>query len=1115
MFNSNQIPEHSAQPGLGECPAPMRLRHWLSDRLELTPVETSHINSCHVCQSLLEKLSAEPELATFAERPSLATHDFQSEPEFRALPALLLPSRIDSHEPGDAGDSSPPADSLPVDSNAAETNDDRDISTATDSEPLGSLSPGELTSQLPGSRYDVRRALATGGTGSVFVGYDTQLSRDVAIKVLSRNSMRDRHRFQREAQLLADVDHPNVVRIFDFGSFAATPKEHGPERQFLVMEFVAGGTARLLSKSQQDSPIAKESRFTNIARLLAQAANGLQAIHDRGLVHRDVKPSNLLITSDGSTIKVADFGLAKFTDTAATQLTRTGDLVGTPEFMSPEQVSPDENLSASSDVYSLGATLYFLATETAPFKGNPTAVIRQVADIAPVAPRILNPSIPAELETICLKAMEKDSNNRYPTAAEMASDLLRFAKGEPIAARPVSNITRTLRHLRRNPALGLAVTTAASLALLLIIGSLISAVFIGSQNRQLVQALDDARQSETESKVALQKSIEAADQLLVSVARDTEFLPNTPGSQEVSRKLLLRARAYFQSFLQTNSENPQLLFELARAQAGLAEIAHRLGEPEKVENETNAALTVLKALPPQSPEQELRKHVLLADTLVNFGNYLYDAGDADEAIQSLSEAVAICNTTLDASSNEEPFANNLTQTRNIKALALRGLGDAEIVAGKADDAIKHFESSKQIFRALIQDFPQDTRFIRDAATVEMSLATTAIDRGELSEGKQHCLDAMELLNQVKENDAGGLRVMELKGVVQTNLGLSERRMGNIESAQAAYEYAIAQHRKLSELEPSVVGHKWNLVTATLNSGGPMFDRGEMEPLIERWRSIVPVLDALIQAEPETMRYRQVQAMLQSNIAIVLRDIGQLEEALEPLKAATAILLEQSQRVGNSPEAYLPVALNHFELASTYIQLERYEEAIAALDDSDSVTQEIKTNHPDFTPAKGHELDAKLARFTALRGIGMPSESLLILADLSYAMALDLNAQQPDVLDYRLEVAKSLINCSVSRRDANEPEEADAQILLARSWFEREFINKDDESLQSLWKDILIEQAKVLAQLSESGETSEDSPVKLRFEAVLKEAAGVGITAQELPSLGSKELEASQNGRPKD
>ncbi|MFN3188954.1 MAG: protein kinase domain-containing protein [Aureliella sp.] len=1097
MESSNSQPDSDQLACPGTCPPPARLRDWLADRTELSESEIASVNSCSRCQALLEKISAEPSLASFSNLSDLESNSFENEPEFQAISPLPLPRFSDNEESIEsnfAGNSL----ATPVDDRTVlETADHRDASTATESERLDSLNAAELRSQLPGSRYEVQRVIASGGSGSVFLGYDTQLSREVAIKVLSRNSMRDRQRFQREAKLLADIDHPNIVRIFDFGTLDPSDLGTESDRQFLVMEFMSGGTVRRLGGDPVQAPGTEESEFKRLAELLAGAADGLGAIHERGLVHRDIKPSNLLLTQDRSSIKLADFGLAKFADAQATQLTRTGDVIGTPEFMSPEQVSPDGSITAATDIYGLGATLYFIATETVPFKGNPTAVIRQVADVDPIAPRILNPSFPADLETICLKAMEKEPNNRYLDSAALAADLRRFANGEPITARPISNLTRTYRHLKRNPALGFAVTTCAVLGLLLVVGSMVAATLLGSQNRQLIQALEDAQTSEAESKYALQKSIEAADQLLVSVARDTEFLPNTPGSQEVSRKLLEKARSYFQSFLDTNSQDPQLLFELARAQAGLAEIAHRLGEPETVEKETQEALTVLNTLPPLPPEQEFRKYILLADTLVNFGNYQYDAGEAEEAIKSLKSAAEICDAALQDPSSDSVAVDQRQDLTSLMALALRGLGDAEIVAGKADQAIEHFGQAKDLFRNLLQESPTQTRSKRDAAMVEMSLATTAIDRGELTEGKQFCLNALQLLDQVADNDAGSLRVMELKGVAQTNLGLSERRMGNTEAAQAAYDFAIAQHKTLVALEPSVVGHKWNLVTATLNSGGPMLDRGEMEPLIERWRTILPTLDSLIQAEPETMRYRQVQAMLQSNIAIVLRDIGKLEEAIEPLQAATLILAEQSERVGNSPEAYLPVALNHYELAATFLQLERFGEALAALDDSDSVTDAILSADQDFTPALGHALDVRLIRFATLRASNAPPEVLVGLASSTLAIAQQLQAEQPDVEDYQQELPKALIDASIANRLAGDLKTASDQINSARDWFASKYDPQDKPATAELWKNILVEQARVLSSRISAADNESADELKSKLEATVAKAKLAGATDSDL------------------
>lgn len=987
------------------CPTPRTLRDWADGRNDPTPAENAHLSGCASCQSILDAFTHVPELGIFQRVDAMDRSDFRQEIEFRNLMRSVPARPIESTEPD-----------LNADGNPETEEESRAATNGVFGDEHDRLTPEELQCRLP-SRYKIQRLLAAGGAGMVFLGYDEQLACEVAIKVLSRDSRRDRQRFQREAKILAETRHPNIVRIFDIGTLNDSRSGGGVSRQYLVMEYVGGGTADRLSRDDR-ATLPGQARFQRMAQLLGDAAQGVHAIHQLDLIHRDLKPSNLLITNDGDLLKVADFGLARPISTEVTMVTQTGDVVGTPEFMSPEQVSSDQNLSLATDVYGLGATLYYLLTRTLMYQGAPAAILRQIQDATPVAPRILNPEIPVDLETICLKAIEKEPESRYVSAEELAGDLQRFAAGQPIEARPVSLPTKVLRYLRRNPSLSWAVSAASILALLLLFGSVTAAFVFGRQNRALENALEQAQHSKHAAEDALEKSIEAADQLLVSVAQSAELLPRTPGSQEVSRALLERARAYFQSFLATHAENTELTFELARAHSGLAEIAARLGEPDAVHREASAALELVEQLT-RTPSPDAAKVLeLKADTLINYGNFHYNAGEVKTAIEQLTRALETCdaagvtNRADETTERGEHEVVDGTSPRiaSLRGLALRGLADAEIVDGQEDSALEHLAQAAGLFEKLCRAFPDNSAYARDLALVDMSFATTAIDRGELTEGKDHLQSALRVLDSIEKDASGSLRVGELRGVIQTNLGLAERRMGNTAAAQIAYDAAIAQHRRLIELEPSVNEHQWNLVTATLNSGGPMLDQGQMEPLVRRWQSIVPVLEELILAEPDTMRYLQVKAMLQSNIAIVLRDMGKLEEAIEPLQEATKTLRQQSAKVGDSPEAYLPVALNHYELGVTLLQLGRSEEALAALDDSEKVAQDLLEDNADFVPARGHQLDVLLARFDVLESMATSSSTTLrLVAERAIELSSELVAQQPDVVDYQMELPLALIN----------------------------------------------------------------------------------------------------------
>jgi tetratricopeptide (TPR) repeat protein len=306
----------------------------------------------------------------------------------------------------------------------------------------------------------------------------------------------------------------------------------------------------------------------------------------------------------------------------------------------------------------------------------------------------------------------------------------------------------------------------------------------------------------------------------------------------------------------------------------------------------------------------------------------------------------------------------------------------------------------------------------------MTLATIALNQNQAAIGKIHLLDALSLLNQVNEKDAMALRIREMKIKALTNLALAERRMGNNQQAKLGYESAIAESRHLMELEPRVPSHSWNLVVASLNSGGPDMELGNLEDLVQRWQQTVPVLDTLIKGEPENQRYVQVKAMLQSNIAIVLRDMGKLEEAIAPLNEATAILLEQAKRVEYSPSAYLPVALNHYEIATTWTRLSQFEKAADALDQSDKIVAEILERESTFSPARGHQVDSIHARIGLLskQGVSTLAQRQQIALQGIQA-ATELTASNPEVVENQIKLCRAKLDLAEVYLDAGRHSES--------------------------------------------------------------------------------------------
>lgn len=361
--------------------------------------------------------------------------------------------------------------------------------------------------QIPG--YKILGEIGWGGMGVVYKARQLSVNRLVALKMISAEATSNkshRARFQTEVMTLAQLRHPNIVQIYEAGEHAGQP--------YLTMEFIRGGS---LDQRLGAGPVSSH----DAAVLVKAIANGVQAAHQVGIVHRDLKPANILLDGlftgpiSDCTPKITDFHLAKRLDDNSDK-TRMGTIVGTPSYMSPEQAASRlDDVGPLSDVYSLGAILYEALTGIPPFRGvTPLETVEQVRKQEPVPPRQLQPKLPRDIETICLKCLLKEPQRRYASSEKLAEDLDRFLNNEPILARPTSSSERMLRWAKRNP----TVSTLSALLLLVFVAGVIGVAMQWRRAESNASALAEKNAALVVQAAALERQTNRASALAASEA---------------------------------------------------------------------------------------------------------------------------------------------------------------------------------------------------------------------------------------------------------------------------------------------------------------------------------------------------------------------------------------------------------------------------------------------------------------------------------------------------------------------------------------------------------------------------------------------------------------------
>jgi tetratricopeptide (TPR) repeat protein len=730
---------------------------------------------------------------------------------------------------------------------------------------------------LPGDidGYQLIAEIARGGMGVVWKARQIGLNRTVALKMLRAGVLAgpgELRRFQAEAEAVAALDHPRIVPVYEVGENAGQP--------YLAMKYFEGGNL-------SDALASFLGDDKKSASLVVEIADAIHHAHLHGVLHRDLKPGNILLDAEGRP-HVSDFGLAKRmlskdTATYTAGLTQTGDLVGTPSYMAPEQARGAQRaVTVATDVYGLGAILYELLTGLPPFRGEGLLdTLKQIQDKPPVSPRRVRPNVHRDLETICLKALEKEPGLRYPGVQAMADDLRRFLAGEPVLARPVGRVTHAWRWCRRRPAL-------AGLALALVVAIVAGFAAVTWQwqraERHLRQSEINFERAESERERAESERERAEENLRQAEqnfhrAHDavSEFcvrlsdnrLTNVPGTQPVRRYLLEAALKYYEQFLAEKGDDPRLSTELAA-------VCRRLGEINAVMGARDRAITAFKRsrkiLEEQVPDSPGRKRDL-ARTILNLALLQTSDGQLDAALLSYEEGEKL----LKGATESAP--DSIQDTKDFAAMLVnKGLLCSRL--GRVDEARECYVKQIEVLSDLSKRHPERPDLGSDLALGYIDQGVLLISIGQSQEGIEAYEKAKALLEPLVRSAPSKERYAEMLVLCLLNLGKNQYARGQREEGQKCIDRARGAAERLASVNPDMLQYSRDLANCWRETGNLQMIAKHPAEAAASYEKARVIMDRIVRRDEKS-------GELQSDRAKCYFDLGGANERLN--KSADAQL----------------------------------------------------------------------------------------------------------------------------------------------------------------------------------------------------------------------------------
>ncbi|HEV3025884.1 MAG TPA: protein kinase, partial [Pirellulales bacterium] len=690
-----------------------------------------------------------------------------------------------------------------------------------------------------GMRFTVLRPHAKGGLGQVSVALDEELNREVAFKEIQDRFADDpnsRSRFLLEAEVTGGLEHPGIVPVYGLGQYA-------DGRPFYAMRFIRGDSLQAAIKrfheddNEQRDPGQRSLEFRKLLGRFIDVCNAVEYAHSRGVLHRDLKPGNVMLGRYGETL-VVDWGLAKAlvhreseteggertlrpASASGSAQTQMGSAIGTPQYMSPEQAGGRlDELGPATDVYSLGGTLYCLLAGRTPFaEGDAGTIFGHVSKGEFPPPRSVKQGVPPALQAICLKAMALKPTERYASARALADDVEHWLADEPVAAHREAFVERSGRWLRRHQA---AARAAAVVLVLLSVLASLAAVLINAargeaqrqrdiardaqraeaaqvvETKKALTAETAAKNAETAAKnaeTAAKNEAKAAIDRYVETVQESELLKEER-FQPLRKKLLSDALSYYQAFIEAHLHETAARHDLALALFKVGIISESSGSKRDALAAYRSALTLQETLATENPNVT-RYQSDLAKSYNNFGNMQRATSDLEAALVTYRRALAV---------QEALVAENPTVTEYQSDLAKHylNLGNLQNDTRDRNAALLSYQRGLEIYDKLVSQYPTVTEYQDDLAKIYNNLGKLQCETSDKEAGLVRFQRALAILETLAAQNPTVPKYHNDLAACYNNLGSLQSETGDREAALVNYQRAVAIREELSAKNPTVI-----------------------------------------------------------------------------------------------------------------------------------------------------------------------------------------------------------------------------------------------------------------------------------------------------------------------